>query len=102
MAKLRHAMLAQSGNALIMRLMLDDLVRLELDGVLRTMRVATLSGNGQVFMADHNEANVDARNRDKASGFKYVSKMAGSFQVARARRVSCTEIGELRDAGFRA
>ena len=99
--KLRHPTMAQSGNPLVMRLMLDDLVRLELEGVVRTMRVTNISGNGQVFMSDHNEANVDARNRDKLSGFKYVSKYAGSFQSTKARRASCTEIGDLRDPGFK-
>lgn len=98
---LRDPRLAQNKRPLVMRLMLDDLVRLTIDDRTRTMRVATLSGNGQVFMCDHNEANVDARNRDKTSGFKYVSKMAGSLQTAKARRVTVSEIGDLRDPGFR-
>jgi CRISPR-associated endonuclease Csn1 len=96
---LRHPRRSTAGKPLVMRLMLDDMVRLELDGIVRTLRVATLSGNGQVFMADHNEANVDARNRDKGSGFKYVSKMAGSFQSARARRVTISPIGDINDPG---
>ncbi|MEI8268143.1 MAG: type II CRISPR RNA-guided endonuclease Cas9 [Betaproteobacteria bacterium] len=100
-ARLRHPGLAQNGRPLAMRLMIDDMVRLEVDGVLRTMRVATLSGNGQVFMAEHHQANVDARNRDKQDSFKYVSKMAGSFFAARARKVSVSPVGELRDPGFR-
>jgi CRISPR-associated endonuclease Csn1 len=98
--RLRHPTLTLKGKPLVMRLMLDDMIRLEVDGVVRTMRVATLSGNGQVFMADQNEANVDARNRDKASGFKYVSKYPGSLQGARARRVTVSPIGDLRDPGF--
>jgi CRISPR-associated endonuclease Csn1 len=81
--------------------MIDDMVRLEVDGLLRTMRVAKLSGNGQVFMAEHHEANVDARNRDLEDSFKYVSKMAGSFFAARARKVTVSPVGELRDPGFR-
>ena len=84
-----------------MRLMLDDAVRLEVDSAVRTMRVATLSGNGQVFMADSQEANVDSRNRDKADTFTYISKMAGSFQKAKARRVTISPIGELHDPGFK-
>jgi CRISPR-associated endonuclease Csn1 len=100
--RLRHPALAQNGQALVMRLMIGDMVRMELDGQVRTMRVAKLSGNGQVFMAGHQEANVDARNRDTADTFKYTSKMAGSFQTARARRVSVSPIGELRDPGYRA
>jgi CRISPR-associated endonuclease Csn1 len=65
------------------------------------MRVATLSGNGQVFMSGINEANVDARNRDKLDAFAYVSKTAGSLQKVKGRRVTISPIGELRDPGFK-
>lgn len=101
LARLRHPKLSISGKPLVMRLILDDSVRLEIDGKPRTMRVATLSGNGQVFMADTQEANVDARNRDKSDAFTYISKMAGSFQKAKARRVTISPIGELHDPGFK-
>ena len=100
-ARLRHPGLAQNGKALIMRLMIDDCVRLELDGREETMRVVKIGSNGQVFMAPLNEANVDARNRDKNNPFSYVSKMAGSFQQAKARRITISPIGELRDPGFK-
>jgi CRISPR-associated endonuclease Csn1 len=100
LARLRHPTLSVSGKALVMRLILDDSVRLEVDGKPRTMRVATLSGNGQVFMADGQEANVDARNRDKSDSFAYVSKTAGSLQKSNARRVTISPIGELHDPGF--
>jgi CRISPR-associated endonuclease Csn1 len=82
--------------------MLDDAIRLDVKGDLRTMRVATLSGNGQIFMADMTEANVDARNRSKDDVFSYVSKMAGSLQAAKGRKISISPIGELRDAGYKA
>ena len=42
-----------------MRLMIDDCVRLELDGNEKTLRVVKITGNGQVFMAPVHEANVD-------------------------------------------
>ncbi|MDO8262219.1 MAG: type II CRISPR RNA-guided endonuclease Cas9 [Gallionella sp.] len=100
-ARLRHSTLSVSGRPLVMRLILDDSVRLEIDGTIRTMRVATLSGNGQVFMADTQEANVDSRNRDKSEPFTYISKMAGSFQKIKARRITISPIGELCDGGFR-
>lgn len=83
LTRLRHPAMSVSGKPLVMRLILDDTVRLEVDEKLRTMRVATLSGNGQVFMADTQEANVDSRNRDKSDQFSYISKMAGSFQKAK-------------------
>lgn len=99
--RLRHPKLSVSGKPLVMRLSLDDTVRLDVDGDSRTMRVATLSGNGQVFMADIQEANVDARNRDKGDPFAYISKYAGSLQKAKARRVTISPIGELHDPGFK-
>ena len=99
LARLTNATESVSGKPLVMRLLLDDTVRLEIDGGVRTMRVATLSGNGQVFMANVQEANVDSRNRDKSNAFSYVSKMAGSFQKAKARRVTVSPIGVVNDPG---
>ncbi len=99
--RLRDLSFSQSGRPLVMRLMIDDLVRLQVDGKERTMRVAVISGNGQIFMCDHHEANVDARNRDKQNPFAYISKLPGSLQKAKGRRVTVSEIGELRDPGFK-
>ena len=84
-----------------MRLIVNDYVRLSVNGFLRTMRVANISANGQIFMADCHEANVDARNRDKADSFAYISKMAGSLLTAQARRVTVSPIGDLHDPGFK-
>lgn len=100
-SRLRHPMLSVSGKPLVMRLLLNDSVRLVVENRLRTMRVATLSGNGQVFMCDTSEANVDARNRDKSDPFAYISKMAGSFHKAHARRITISPTGELHDPGFK-
>lgn len=97
---LRHPTFSQKGKPLVMRLMLDDFVKLKIDDSVRTMRVAVISGNGQIFLCDHNEANVDARNRSKLEPFAYISKMAGSLQKANGRRVIVSEIGDLRDPGF--
>jgi CRISPR-associated endonuclease Csn1 len=101
LARLMQPHMAQNGQQLVARLMIDDLVRLEIEGVLRTMRLATIANSGQFFMCDHNEANVDARNRDKADTFNYVSKMPGSFQKAKGRRVTISPIGDIRDPGFK-
>ena len=96
---LRNSVLSQSGKPLVMRLMINDLIRLDVDGSTRTMRVAVISGNGQVFLSPHNEANVDSRNRDKCNPFKYVSKRAGSLKEVRGRRITVSEIGDIRDSG---
>lgn len=92
---------ARNGNALIARLINNDLVRFEVDGVTRTMRVVKIFTSGQFFMCDHNEANVDARDKDKEDPFNYVSKMPGSFVKAKGRRVTISSIGEIRDPGFK-
>jgi CRISPR-associated endonuclease Csn1 len=99
--RLRHPTLSCSGRQLVMRLMIDDCIRLKNEqNQQMTLRVAKVGGNGQFFMAPINETNVDARNRDVNDSFSYVSKMAGSLQKAQGRRVSISPIGELRDPGF--
>ncbi|MDA8258187.1 MAG: type II CRISPR RNA-guided endonuclease Cas9 [Betaproteobacteria bacterium] len=91
-----------SGKPLLMRLMIDDFIRLEIDGRQRLMRIVSINAAGRLSLADHNEANVDARNRDKESNWRYAYKQAGSLQTAKARRVTISPIGELRDPGFKA
>ncbi|WP_233252192.1 type II CRISPR RNA-guided endonuclease Cas9 [Limnohabitans sp. 2KL-17] len=100
LARLRHPTLSVSGRPLVMRLMIGDTLALTTeDDPKMIARITTISGNGQIFMAAHNEANVDFRNRDKSDPFAYVSKMAGSLQKAQGRRVGVSPIGELRDPG---
>lgn len=98
---LRNLEFAQSGRPLVMRLMIDDMVRLQIDGQLKIMRIVAIPASGQMVMAPHNESNVDARNRDKTSGFKYTTKTPGSLQAAQGRHITISEIGELRDPGFK-
>lgn len=95
-ARLRDPNRALSGRPLVMRLMIDDTVQVTLDGRRRIMRVAVIKQNGQVSLVDHNEANVDERNRDKANVFRYVYKTAGTLQRADARRVSVSPIGDVQ------
>ena len=99
--RLRNSALSQSGKPLVMRLMNNDMVRMKLDDKEKMMRVIKMGLNGQIFFADHNEANVNARNADNENPFKYVSKMAGSLQAANGRRITISEIGELHDPGFK-
>lgn len=99
--RLRHPKLTQSGKPLVMRLCKKDYLRLEIDGQTRTIVVAKMSSNGQIFMAEHFEADVDARNRDVQNSFAYFSKTAGSLQKAKARRCTVSPIGKLRDPGFK-
>ncbi len=100
-AQLRNPTQGQNGQPLVMRLVIGDSVRLEVEGREQTMRVVNINGNnGQMFMAPVHEANVDARNRDKQDAFAYTSKYAGSMQKAKARQVTISAMGELRDPGF--
>jgi CRISPR-associated endonuclease Csn1 len=100
LARLRHPALSVSGRPLVMRLMIGDTLALtSKDDSKMIARITKISGNGQIFMASHNEANVDFRNRDRSDPFAYVSKMAGSLQKAQGRRVGISPIGELRDHG---
>lgn len=99
-AKLRAPKISLSGRPLVMRLQISDTVRLAAAGGEKLMRVATIKASGQIIFAPHNEANVDARNRDKEDPFSYVSKTAGSLQQAKGRQVTVSPCGELRDPGF--
>ena len=98
--RLRHPTRSQSGKPLVMRLMINDLVRLEIKGDVRIMRIAVIKSSGQIFMSDHNEANVDARNRDKGDAFGYISKSIGTLKSAKGRRITVSAIGEVRDPGY--
>jgi CRISPR-associated endonuclease Csn1 len=98
--RLRHPKLSVSGKPLVMRLMLNDCICM---GNAKTIfRIVSINNNnGQFFMAPIHEANVDARNKNKNDPFKYTSKIAGSFQKAKARRVTISPIGKLHDSGFK-
>lgn len=100
LARLHSRTHSVSGKPLVMRLMIDDLVRLELEKVQPVLRVATVKSSGQVLFSPHNEANVDARNRNPEDHFVYISKTAGSLQKVCGRKVTVSPIGELKDPGF--
>lgn len=99
--RLRHPTLSICGKLLVIRLVIDDILRLEINGEEQTLRMVKVAGSGQIWFAPISEANVDARNRDKADPFTYMSKMAGSLQTSKARRITISPIGELRDPGFK-
>ncbi len=101
LASLQQSRFSVSKKPLVMRLVIDDYIRLQIKDQMVTMRIAKIAGNGQVFMASHQESNVDARNRNAEDVFTYVSKMAGSLYSARARRVTISAVGELSDSGFK-
>jgi CRISPR-associated endonuclease Csn1 len=100
--QLRHPTIGQNGKVLVMRLVIDDCVCMEINNKLELMRFVLVGAStGQMAFAPIGEANVDARNRDKSDGFAYVTKYAGSLQKTKARRITISPIGELRDPGFK-
>ncbi len=99
--RLSHPNASVSGKPLVSRIIIDDTIRLETDGILRTMRVVSINSAGRLSLASHQEANVDARNRDLLGSWRYTYKQAGSLLSAKARRVTISPIGELNDSGFK-
>lgn len=98
-ARLRHPAFSVSGKPLVMRLIIDDMVKFEHDGRARVVRVAYANSAGTIAFADLQEANVDKRTRIKE--LTYVFKTAGSLQKSKARRITISPIGEPRDPGFK-
>lgn len=98
--QLRDRLLAMNGKPLVMRLCKNDLVAIEENGERQIMRVAKFSP-GMIALAEHCEANVDARNRSDDDPFAYIYKTAGSLFTARSRRVFVDLVGHVLDPGFR-
>ena len=100
-ARLLNSTLSISGKPLVMRLMIDDFVRF-MDGEhMKNMRVVSVNSAGRLSLAELNEANVDARNRDVNGNWRYTYKQAGSLQKVSGRKITVSPIGELRDPGFK-
>ena len=91
---------ARNGKPLMMRIRKGDFLKMELDGVAKIMRVATFT-DGRISLVGHREANVDARTRDKDSGFKYVFKSPSTLKSAAARLAGVDILGYVNDPGFR-
>lgn len=91
---------ARNGRPLIMRIRKDDLLAIEADGFRRIVRVAKFSA-GMLALVDHQEANVDARTRDKSGGFKYMFKAPSALKPLRARLVGVNVLGYVNDPDFR-
>ena len=84
-----------------MRLMKDDVVRLTANEEVVTAKVCWVRSDTRMAFASVSEANVDARDRDKAELFSYIVKTASVLQKLNARRVTISPIGDLHDPGFK-
>ena len=99
LARLHDRSTSISGKPLVMRLMINDIVKLIHDGRVRVLRVVYANSAGSLALAEHEQANVDKRARSKE--YSYVFKTAGSLQKSHGRKVSISPIGELNDPGFK-
>lgn len=82
----------------------DDMLAIEQEaGIRKLMRVVKFGQNGQVTLAEPQEAG-DLKRRDAAPGeidpFKYVAPTPGGLQRVRARQVRIDELGRVADPGF--
>jgi CRISPR-associated endonuclease Csn1 len=92
---LQHPAMSIEGKPLAMRLIKGDALLIEVKGVKTIVQIASISGNGQIFMFPPNEANVDSRNRDAEDSFKYISKTPGSLQKTNAVLLKISPIGDV-------
>jgi len=98
LAKLRNPARSLSGQPLVMRLMINDMLIMEVEGEIRLLRVCQIRSDGRVTLAPHNEANVDARNRNPDDPFLFITKKPSGLQKAKARAATVSPIGDLRVA----
>ena len=83
----------------LMRIFQNDMAAWEKDGRTIIGRVVKFGQNGQITLAPHNEANVDARNRDKDDPFKFISPTAGGLKKMKFRLIKVDETGRVFDPG---
>lgn len=115
---LRSPIRSVSGKPLVMRLSIDDTIRAEIDGKTETLQVLKINSSGAITFIKINETNIPGRYTAKlaaqklsaegrefdeaalADKFFQKSISASSLRELRARRVTISPIGELRDPGF--
>lgn len=93
--RLRDPRLTQSGAPLVVRLMRDDIVELQIDdeGKRQLMRLCKFDSSGRMNFAPVNEANVDARVREKS--LNYLSASAATMQKRNPKSVSVSPSGRV-------
>lgn len=118
-ARLRHPTLSINGEPLVMRLLIDDYIRAEIDGKTQLLCVLKINSTGAITFVLHNESNISARYTAKLAAqkahkegkpfnasalednFFQKSISPDSLRSFKARRVSISPIGELHDPGFK-
>lgn len=117
---LRNPKMTASGKPLIMRLMINDYIRLKVDGdESLLLQVLKINSSGSVTFIKPNETNISARYAAKLAAQKaqkngephdlwalndsFFQKAfsAASLQTCGARQVAISRIGQLRDPGIK-
>lgn len=87
----------------VLSLQRDDTVAVEQDASRRLMRVVKFGQNGQITLAEPQEAG-DLKRRDALSNevdpFKYMAPTASGLKKLRTRQIRIDELGRVRDPGF--
>ncbi|MFT3897790.1 MAG: type II CRISPR RNA-guided endonuclease Cas9 [Thermomonas sp.] len=91
---------ARNGKPLVMRLRKGDIIKVEHEGKFKFMRIAKFT-DGQISMAEHHEANVDARERSREDSFSYMRKGVEPLRKVAARVVGVDMLGYVNDPGFK-
>ena len=84
---------------LVMRLFKKDAVALEHPKHGAMQAVIAQMGAQQLSLSPLNEANVDARNRDKSDPFKYLLVGSGTLQKYKFRKIGIDTLGRITDPG---
>lgn len=79
----------------VMRLFRDDMLMVELDGVMTACRAVKFSA-GKITFTPHFEANTDSRNRDKDDPFKLITISGNSLRALKAYKLYVDPLGKLR------
>lgn len=86
----------QSGRKKIVRLFNRDMLEMEHNGARKLFYIQKMSEN-QIALAEHFEANADARTRDKTDPFSFVYKgNADTLRRAKVRFLTVTPAGHIR------
>jgi CRISPR-associated endonuclease Csn1 len=116
---LRNPQSSLSNHPLVMRLSIDDAIKADIDGKSFVLKVLKINSSGAITFIQLNEANISARYTAKLNAQKLAKEgkffdevalndqffqksiSASSLKEYKARRVTISPIGELRDPGFK-
>ena len=119
LSMLYNAPTSRSGKPIVMRLTKGDTIRVAIDGNYEILQLLKIDGGGSATFIRANETNIPDRNRRKLDArelasdgkaddvdtlnkaFFQKSISAETLRSMKARKVTISPIGELRDPGFK-